>query len=279
MRTDSAKLSARKLSIELFSIIAAFVFIYPLFFIVTMTFKTAEEAASSPFRLPSSLHFGNYAKVWEMMHFPLVFANTLLITAVTIALIIVIGAIAAYPLARRSEKPYLFFYLFFIAGIMLPFQLAMIPLYKLVNMLHLVNTYHGAILIYSSINLPFTVFLYTGFLKSTPKELEEAALIDGCSIFRAFWTTVFPLMKPVTATVAVLTALSVWNDFIVPLLFLSEQNHRTITIELYTFVGEYITNWDLLFPGLVLSIMPLLVFYLFLQKFMIKGVAAGSVKG
>ncbi|MFD0693160.1 carbohydrate ABC transporter permease [Paenibacillus sp. GCM10027628] len=259
--------------------IIALVFAYPIYFIFSTTFKSDEEMARSPLSFPTQPNLDNYMQVWHKMHFPTVFANNLLITALSIALLIILGASAAYPLARRSEKTYFFLYMFFICGIMLPFQSAMVPLYKLVYLLHLVNTYHGVILIYVALNLPFTVFLYTGFLKSTPRELEEAAMIDGCSIFRSFWTTIFPLMKPVTATVAVLTSLSVWNDFIVPLLFLNDQNHRTITIELYTFVGEHITDWSLLFPGLALSVAPLLIFYLLLQKFMIKGVAAGSIKG
>ncbi|UKS27952.1 carbohydrate ABC transporter permease [Paenibacillus sp. HWE-109] len=265
--------------VEVVTAVIALIFAYPIYFIFATTFKSDEEMASAPLSFPTQLNPHNYIQVWNKMHFPTVFANTLLITACSIALLIILGASAAYPLARRTEKVYFFFYMLFICGIMLPFQSAMVPLYKLVSLLHLVNTYHGAILIYIALNLPFTVFLYTGFLKSTPRELEEAAMIDGCSIFRSFWTTIFPLMKPVTATVAVLTSLSVWNDFIVPLLFLNEQHHRTITIELYTFVGEHITNWSLLFPGLALSVTPLLIFFLMLQKFMIKGVAAGSIKG
>lgn len=235
--------------------------------------------AGSPLSLPSSLNFSNFAATWEQMRFPLVFTNTLLITAGTVVLLILIGSLAAYPLARKTEKSYYMIYMYFIAGIMLPFQLAMVPLYRFINLLHMVNTYHGAILIYTAINLPLTVFLYTGFLRTSPKELEEAAKIDGCSLFRAFWLAVFPIIKPVTATIVVLCSLNVWNDFTVPLLFLQKQEFRTITIELYMFVGEHVTNWSLLFPGMVLSVMPLLLVYIFLQKFIIKGLAAGSVKG
>ncbi|MCM3747023.1 carbohydrate ABC transporter permease [Paenibacillus pasadenensis] len=275
MRTKSPRYAM----LEIGLIALAVLFMIPLYFVVSMTFKSPEEMAGFPLSLPGSLSFGNYAETWAMMRFPLVFANTLLITVSTVALLIIFGSMAAYPLARKSSKTYNFLYIYFIAGIMVPFQLAMVPLYRFVNALSLVNTYHGAILIYTAINLPLTVFLFTGFLKSTSRELEEAAWIDGCSKFRAYWVAVFPIIKPATATVAVLCSLSTWNDFLIPLLFLQDSSRRTITIELYMFVGEHVTNWSLLFPGMVLSVLPLLLVYLFLQKYIIKGIAAGSVKG
>lgn len=275
MKTKSAKLYV----LEAATIAVAIVFFIPFYFVAAMTFKTPEEMAGFPLSLPSSLNFDNYIETWKLMRFAEVLGNTLLITMATVFALIVFGSLASYPLARQSGKIYYFVYMFFIAGIMVPFQLAMVPLYKFVNTLHLVNTYHGAVLIYTAINLSFTVFLFTGFLKSTPRELEEAAWIDGCSKLRAYWVAVFPIIKPATATVAVLTSLSTWNDFLVPMLFLQGQSHRTITIQLYMFVGEHVTNWSLLFPGMVLSIVPLLIAYLFLQKYIIKGIAAGSVKG
>lgn len=265
--------------LEAVMIAAAIVFFIPFYFIVAMTFKSPEEMAGFPLSLPGSLRFDNYADTWRMMRFPTVLGNTLLITASAVAVLVLFGSLAAYPLARKTNRIYNFLYIYFIAGIMVPFQLAMVPLYRFVNALHLVNTYHGAVLIYSAINLPMAIFLYAGFLKATPRELEEAAWIDGCSRFRAFWVAVFPIVKPATATVAVLCSLSTWNDFIIPLLFLQDQDRRTITIELYMFVGEHVTNWSLLFPGMVLSVIPLLAAYLFLQKYIIKGIAAGSVKG
>jgi len=265
--------------LEIMMILVVIVTMYPLYFIVSMTFKTPQQMAASPLSLPATINFQNYITTWKAMSFDSVLFNTMLITAGSLLVLIIFGSLASYPLARRSEKTFYLIYMYFIAGIMLPFQLAMVPLYRLINTLHMVNTYHGAILIYTAINLPLTIFLYSGFLRSSPKELEEAAKIDGCSLFRAFWLAVFPVIKPVTATVAVLCSLSTWNDLIVPLLFLQDQSYRTITIALYMFVGEHVTNWALLFPGMVLSVVPLLLVYIFLQKFIIKGIAAGSVKG
>jgi len=275
MKTKSAGLYA----LEAVMLLLAAAFFVPFYFILSMTFKSPEEMGGFALSLPSALDFSNYKETWELMRFSQVFGNTFLITALTVGLLIVIGSLASYPLARKAGSVYDLVYIYFIAGIMVPFQLAMVPLYKFVNALHLVNTYHGAILIYAAINLPFTIFLFTGFLKSTPKDLEEAAWIDGCSKPRAYWVAVFPIIKPATATVAVLTALGTWNDFLVPMLFLQDQERRTITIQLYMFVGEHVTNWSLLFPGMVLSVVPLLIVYLFLQKYIIKGIAAGSVKG
>lgn len=274
-----AKHRANSIILEVIMIALAAISIYPIYFIVSMTFKTPQQMAESPWSLPTSFSLQNYMATWEHMRFPLVLGNTVLITAGSVFLLVIFGALAAYPLARKTEKMYYAVYIYFIAGIMLPFQLAMVPLYRLIRSLDMVNTYHGAIFIYTAINLPLTIFLYAGFLRTSPKELEEAAKIDGCSLFRAFWLAVFPIIKPVTATVVVLCSLNTWNDLIVPLLFLQDQSYRTITIGLYMFVGEYVTNWSLLFPGMVLSIVPLVLIYLFLQKFIIKGIAAGSVKG
>ncbi|WP_309119979.1 carbohydrate ABC transporter permease [Paenibacillus sp.] len=265
--------------LELLMALLAGISVYPLFFIVSMTFKTPEQMAGSPLSLPTSFSLHNYIAAWENMRFYAVFGNTLLITAGAVLLLTVLGSLASYPLARRTEKVYYMVYITFIAGIMLPFQLAMVPLYKLINGFHMVNTYHGAILIFTALNLPLTIFLYSGFLRTSPKELEEAAKIDGCGLFRAFWLAVFPVVKPVTATVVVLCSLNTWNDLIVPLLFLQDQSYRTITIALYMFVGEHVTDWSLLFPGMVLSVLPLTLVYIALQKFIIKGIAAGAVKG
>ncbi|MCU6711038.1 carbohydrate ABC transporter permease [Paenibacillus sp. J5C_2022] len=275
----SRSYSIRTGVLESFMILIALLSVYPLYFIVSMTFKTPAQMAGSPLSFPTSLSWSNYIETWKLMQFHLVLGNTVIITAGTVLLLTVLGSLASYPLARKPQKAYYVLFIYFIAGIMLPFQLAMVPLYRLVNELHLINTYYGAILIFTAVNLPLAVFLYSGFLRGTPKELEEAAKMDGCSLFRAFWLAVFPVIKPVTATVIVLCSLNTWNDLIIPLLFLQDQSYRTITIALYMFVGEHVTNWSLLFPGMVLSVLPLSLVYVFLQKFIIKGITAGSVKG
>ena len=162
---------------------------------------------------------------------------------------------------------------------MIPFQLSMIPLYRMLKMLHLINTHFGVILIYIALTIPFSIFLYVGFLKGIPKELEESALIDGCGPFRTFAKIVFPLMKPVTASIVITNSLTVWNDFLVPLLYLQARENRTIPVAIFNFTGQYNNNWAMIFAAIVLSALPLVVAFLFLQKHFIKGIVGGAVKG
>lgn len=214
------------------------------------------------------------------MQFPRAFANTLFITATAVVIIVVFGAMAGYALARTKTKMGNRMFLFFLAGLIVPFQMNIVSLYKIVKSLHLMNTPFAVILVNVAINTPQAVFLFKEFIEGTvPKELEEAAEIDGCTVFRKFFRVVLPLLTPVISTVVIIVTLNVWNEFMTPLLFLQSREKDVILQEVSRNIGQFATDWTALFPMLMLGVAPLMIFYVFMQKYIIAGVAAGAVKG
>ena len=192
----------------------------------------------------------------------------------------VLGAMAGYALARTKTKMGNRMFLFFLAGLIVPFQMNIVSLYKIVKSLHLMNTPFAVILVNVAINTPQAVFLFKEFIEGTvPKELEEAAEIDGCTVFRKFFRVVLPLLTPVISTVVIIVTLNVWNEFMTPLLFLQSREKDVILQEVSRNIGQFATDWTALFPMLMLGVAPLMIFYVFMQKYIIAGVAAGAVKG
>jgi raffinose/stachyose/melibiose transport system permease protein len=163
-------------------------------------------------------------------------------------------------------------------GLLLPFQLALLPLYQLIRDLRLLGTLWSLVLFYSGLQVPFATFLYMGFLRVIPREYEEAALIDGAGLLSVFWRVVFPLLRPVTGTVVILNAIFIWNDFLTPFLYLSGSDQQTIPVAVFGFIGQYVSQWNLVFAGLVIAMLPILAIYFFMQRHIIKGFA-GGLKG
>lgn len=259
--------------------LAAFWFI-PIYYLIVTTFKQPSEAIGNPLSLPSSFSIQNYITAWNNMQFPRAFLNTFTITAAAVLLIVIFGGMAGYALARTKTKMGTRLFLFFIAGLIVPFQMNIVSLYKIVKSLHLMNTVFAVILVNVAINTPQAVFLFKEFIESTiPKELEEAADIDGCSVIKKFFAIVLPLLKPVMSTVIIIVTLNVWNEFMTPLLFLQSREKGVILQEVSRNIGQFATDWTALFPMLMLGVAPLMIFYIFMQKYIIAGVAAGAVKG
>lgn len=256
------------------------VWFVPVYYLLVTTFKTAAEATESPLGLPGHFTLGNYAKAFESMHFFQAFRNNLVITGFSVILLILFASMTAYAIARSRSKFASASYLVFTMGIIVPFQTSIIPLYKIIKALHLMDSFGGIILINTfCINLPLSIFLLKGFIGTIPVELEEASYMDGAGTLGTFWRIVFPLLRPVIATVAILNSLSIWNDFMTPLLFLQDPNKAVLMQEVYKNVGPFSTDWTSFFPMLVLSVLPLVVFYLVAQRHIIEGVVAGAVKG
>ena len=171
-------------------------------------------------------------------------------------------------------------YSVFLVGLIIPFQVSIIPLYKIISGVNLMNTHLGVILVnVFCINLPLSIFLMRGFINTVPQELEEAALIDGCGTFQCFWRIIFPLLKPIVSTVAILNTLAIWNDFMTPLLFLQSSEKQVLLQQVYRNVGPFSTDWTSFFPMLVMATLPLVIFYFIMQRQIIEGVVAGAVKG
>lgn len=266
--------------IEIIMIILAVIWFLPIYYLLVTTFKSPQEAVANPLALPKEWHFENYVNAWQKMEFPRAFGNTLFITVTAVLLIVIFASMAGYALARTKTKLGNRMFLFFIAGLIIPFQMNMVSLFKVVKTLHLMNTPFAVIFVNVALNLPQGIFLFKEFIETTiPKELEEAADIDGCSIVRKFFTIVLPLLKPVVSTVVILVTLNVWNEFMSPLLFLQSREKDVILQEVSRNIGQFATDWTALFPMLMLGVAPLIIFYIFMQKYIIAGVAAGAVKG
>lgn len=258
----------------------ACVVLIPIYYLIVTTFKTGTEAALHPMALPKAWGLSGYKQAFIDMQYPRAFGNTLFITAVSVAGILIFGSMCGYVLNRKETYKWTkVIFLLILSGIMFPYQMSILGLYKLVRGIGLMNTLWSVIFVDIAINLPFAVFLFKSFVSTIPMELEEAAKIDGSGVFRTFWTITFPLLKPTLATVAILNTLTIWNDFMGPLYFLQSREKDVILQEVYRNIGQFSTDWTSLFPMMVLGVLPLLVFYLAMQKLIIGGVMSGSVKG
>lgn len=276
-------LSVRKrnlIFLEVIMVLAAAIWFIPIYYLIVTTVKSPAEATAAPLALPQVFVLDNYITAWSKMQFPRAFANTFFITATAVLFIVVFGAMAGYALARTRTKLGNRMFLFFLAGLIVPFQMNIVSLFKIVKSFHLMNTVFAVILVNVAINTPQAVFLFKEFIHSTiPMELEEAADIDGCHIIRKFFAIVLPLLKPVVSTVVIIVTLNVWNEFMTPLLFLQSREKGVILQEVSRNIGQFSTDWTALFPMLMLGVAPLMIFYVFMQKYIIAGVAAGAVKG
>lgn len=265
---------------EITMILIAIVWFIPIYYLIVTTLKSPQEATESPLALPRVPQLKNYADAWVNMEYPRAFGNTFIITASAVLLIVIFGSMAGYALARTKSKVGNAMFLLFLAGLIVPFQMNIVSLYKIVKSFGLMNTLLAVILVDVAINTPQAIFLFKEFIESTiPKELEEAAAIDGCSAVKRFFVIVLPLLKPVISTVVIIVSLNVWNEFMTPLLFLQSRQNGVILQEVTRNIGQFATDWTALFPMLMLGVAPLMIFYVFMQKYIIAGVAAGAVKG
>lgn len=266
--------------IEIFMILLALLWFIPVYYLIVTTFKTPQDATNHPLGLPQTWVFENYISAWTNMQYPRALRNTVFITACSVFLVVMFGGMAGYALARTKTKWGSRMFLFFLCGLMVPFQMNIISLYKIVKSLGLMNSVFAVILVNTAINLPQSIFLSKEFVASTvPLELEEAADIDGVTPFRKYFSLVFPLMKPVLSTTIIIVTLNVWNEFLTPTLFIQSRQNDVLLQEVSRNIGQFSTDWTAMFPMLMLGVAPLMIFYLFMQKYIIGGVAAGAVKG
>jgi raffinose/stachyose/melibiose transport system permease protein len=266
----------RTAGLEAVMIAAALVFAFPIYVLVSLSLRHPGDQ-SSPLAL-SSPTLANYGDAWQQAGLGTALLTSAFITVSSVVLVVVLSAMAAYPLARGTRTWSKAVFLLFMLGLLLPFQLALIPLYQTMRDLGLLGNPVALVVFYTGLQMPFSVFLYTGFLRALDPGYEEAALIDGCGPLRAFFSVVLPLMRPITGTVVILNAIFVWNDFLTPLLYLSGTEQQTVPVALFGFVGQYVSQWPMVFAGLVIGIAPVLLVYLAMQKRVIQGFA-GGLKG
>lgn len=252
--------------------------LYPLFNMVMSSFKTTKDIMQKPFALPASFSFDNYVFVWVDKGFGRYFFNSVLFTAISMVFVVLLGSMAAYGISRYSFRGNTLVYMFFLSGIMLPLKAAIIPLFQIVKGLRLMDTPLAVIFIFIAMGLPSTVFILSGFMKTIPKELEQAARIDGCSDLRIYSQIVMPITAPSIALVTIYNAVPIWNDFFFPMVFIQSDKLKTLPVGLSSFIGQHSTKWNLLFTGLSIAIVPMLIMYLFMSKYFIKGMTAGAIK-
>jgi raffinose/stachyose/melibiose transport system permease protein len=273
--------SRRTLLRELALILGAAAFCVPFYLLVAIALETTAQTYKTPLSLPESPQWGNFSEAWStggQNGLGSALVSSLIITVSSVAGLIVLGSLGAYAIARHNGRLSDAVYILFVLGIILPFQLAIIPLFVAMRHLGLVGNYAGMIVLNIGLLMPLTVFLYTGFIRALPRDYEEAATVDGAGILQAYVRVVFPLLRPITATVAVLVGIIVWNEFFVALVFLSGSRYQTLPVALYFFAGGVIARWNLIFAGVAIAIAPILGFYLFAQRRLIQGFSAG-IKG
>lgn len=251
----------------------------PLYFTVVTSLKTPEQLAGAGFELPRDPAWANFAEAWRLTNYPRAAFNSALITVVAVLLTLLTNSLVAYAIARNMHRR-LFkgLYFYFVSALFVPFPIIMLPVVKQTSLLGLDNQV-GLILLYVVYGLAFNIFLYVGYIRSIPDSLEEAARVDGAGTWTVFWRVIFPLLAPMNATVGILTFLWAWNDFLLPLVILSSPSAQTLPLVQYVFQSEFNTNYTVAFASYLMALAPVLIVYIFAQRWVISGVLRGSVKG
>ena len=276
----NAKYTKGTFAVQMVLLCAALLFIAPLFIIFNYSFKTKKELyVGNPLALPQSLNLDNYANAYRKLNLSVTFVNTALYTVVSVLLLALLCGAAAWAIARNRGKFYKFAYLYFLVGILIPAQALFLPIYIVGYTTGMVNTRWGVIFMFVATNISFGVFLMTSFMNTVPVELEEAARIDGCSIYRTYFSIVLPLLKPAMATLIILQSFQIWNDYLMSSLFVSTNRLKTMTVALQSLFSQQSSDYSTAFAAIVISVLPISILFISLQKYFIKGMTVGAVKG
>lgn len=268
------------LVIQIVMTLVAVLFISPILIIINYSFKTKKELyLTSPLSLPQSLQFGNYEKAFSKLNLAVTFTNTLLYTAVSVLVLALLCGSTAWAIARCKAKFFKFCYIYFIIGILIPYQALFLPIYMIGYNLNLTNTRYGIIFMYIATGISFGVFLMNSFMSTVPLELEEAARIDGCSVFRTYFTIVMPLLKPAMATLVIMQAFQIWNDYLLASLYVSKKQLKTMTVAIQSLFSAQTSDYTTAMAAIVISVLPIAILFISLQKYFIKGMTVGAVKG
>ncbi|QGQ95103.1 carbohydrate ABC transporter permease [Paenibacillus psychroresistens] len=263
--------------LEIVMLILSLIYITPLIIMVLTSLKTSGEADAFNLKWPTKWMFSNYVDIFEKANLVRSLLNSVFITVTTLVIVIVFSSMAAFIIARVSNKRTKSIYYLFSMGLFVP--LFLITTIAVNKFLHINGTYLGIILVYVSTTLSWSVFLYTGFIKGIPRELDESAIVEGCGSVKLFFRIIFPLLLPVTATNVIVLAITIWNDFLLPLFLLNNSKQWTITLSIYGFFGQYSRDWNLVCAVLVVTLAPITILYFSFQKYVIEGMTAGAVKG
>ncbi|CEG28586.1 carbohydrate ABC transporter permease [Bacillus sp. B-jedd] len=270
----------RNIGSHLFLTFLSLLIIIPVIWVFVNSVKSSADILLKPLSFPEKITFENYSNAWNEAGLGIGFINSIIVTLITVTLIVIISAMAAYVLSRKKFRFRIAVQNTFLMGLMLPTFLAMAPLFLLMNDLGLVNSIPGLILVYIAYSLSFTIFMLIAFFNQIPDSLEEAAIIDGCGPFKVFWMVMFPLAKPGLISAAIFNFVGIWNEYILALILITDDELKTLPVKLANImmIQQYHTDWGALYAGLVLSFIPVTLFYLIFQRRLIEGSTAGSVK-
>ena len=250
----------------------------PFYYIVVNSLKTQAQTTAAPLALPDGLELKNYISVFQSLPLVQSFFNTLYVTVVSVGLMLIIGSMAAFAMIIGKGRVATIAGVVLVIAFMVPGQATLIPLYKLLVHVHLVDSLNGLVVLYLQGSI-FCYFLIVGYMRTVPTELIEAARLDGANAFRIYRSIVLPLIRPILITVGVFQTMWVWNDFIYPNVFLSSPSKATLVLQVYSAVGQFLTNWPAFMTLTVLVLLPMLVFFIFLQRFIVDGLVQGGIKG
>jgi raffinose/stachyose/melibiose transport system permease protein len=273
------RLRLTQILVYLFLTIAAFFCLLPILMAIMNSFKTNGELLTDVMALPKGLSFDNYIRTFNKMHYMRSLFNTVILSGLSVTLMVLFSALAGWRLCRTKTKLSAFILGLFIFSMLIPFSSIMIPLYKVVLALGIKNSLVGLSFIYAGLGVSMAIFLYHGFVKGIPIELEEAAAIDGCNAFQTFFLVVLPMLKPVTITIVITNVLWIWNDFLLPLIVISDNKKYTLLLSTNTLFGQYSSDWTAILSALILAALPVIIFYSFFQKQILEGISEGSLKG
>lgn len=262
---------------NIISLFISLIVLIPLVVLFLNSFKTSAEADKMTLSLPTEWVFENYSTVIEQGKLVSSFFNGLLYAAGSVVIIVIVVSLAAFVISRNMKGINRFMYYFIISGIAMPIN--NVSLMKVMQAFHLINTRGGIILLYAAINIPLSLFLAYGFIDTIPREIDEAAVIDGCTPWQLFTQVIAPLLKPIVSTLFVLDFMAIWNDFTMPLYYLNNSQKWPMTLAVYNFFGAFQNSWNLVAADIMLTLLPVLIVFVLGQKYIVGGVAAGSVKG
>jgi raffinose/stachyose/melibiose transport system permease protein len=259
------------------ALVVSLIMFIPIYLVIVNSLKTKAEAAAMGVALPTTLNWENFATVIERGKLITAFGNSVLYAVGATLIGTTLAALAAYVLSRNRTRFNRYIYFFLIMGIAMPTNF--VTLMQVMQWTHLINTQIGIILLYSAMSIPFSVFLIYAFVNTLPRELDEAAIVDGCGPIRLFFSIIYPLLTPVLVTAGVLNLLGIWNEFLLPLYYLNRSSYWPMTLAVYNFFGQFQADWSLVSADILLTILPVIIIYLFAQRFILSGMTAGSVKG
>lgn len=272
---STAPYRARNFALEIVALVAAIVFIFPIYLLVTISLKERSTWSRNPMSPPLEPYWGNFQEAWKQAYLADALLSSIVVVTLSLIILVTVGAFGAYFLARCRPKMGYVLYIFFLLAMILPFQLGLLPLYQLMRDVQLLGTPFSLVIFYCGYQLPFTIFLYTGYIRALPRAYDEAAKIDGATDMQTFLHVIFPMIRPVTGTVIILNCVFIWNDFMTPLLYLQGSRWATIPVAVAAFVDQEITDWGIVFAALLIGIAPVMALFAVLQRRMMEGFAGG----